>query len=152
MAKSIFTKIISSGQAGVERAALDIALELGIPCGGWCPKGRIAEDGLIDSRYPLRETKSDYLWVRIERNVHISDGILVLTWGPPSGGTALTLKVAKDYRKPYIVIDLNGEGTAANVIKWAKIHQIRVLNVAGPKESKFPGIYEKAKEFLKGFL
>jgi hypothetical protein len=152
MPKSIFAKIISGGQTGVERAALDIALEQGIPCGGWCLKGRIVEDGLIDSRYPLRETNSNYLWVRTERNVHISDGTLILTWGPPTGGTALTLKLAQDYKKPYMVIDLRGEGASANIRKWAKIHQIQVLNVAGPRESKFPGIYEEAKKYLGRFL
>ena len=97
MPKSIFAKIISGGQTGVERAALDIALERGIPCGGWCLKGRIAEDGRIDSRYPLRETKRNYLWERTERNVKMSDGTLILTWGPSKVGAALTLKLSKDY-------------------------------------------------------
>jgi hypothetical protein len=152
MPKSIFAKIISGGQTGVERAALDIALEKGIPSGGWCLKGRIAEDGRIDSRYPLRETKSNYLWERTERNVNMSDGTLILTWGPPTGGTALTLKLARDYKKPYIVIDLREDGAFANVRQWAKIHQIQVLNVAGPKEGKFPGIYEEAKKYLEAIL
>lgn len=152
MPKSIFHKIISSGQAGVDRAALDLALELGVPCGGWCAKGRIAEDGPIDSRYPLRETSSPYTWVRTERNVHMSDGSLIFTWGPPTGGTALTLKLVRDYKKPYILIDLEEGAIPANVETWAKIHQIRVLNVGGPKESKFPGIYEEAKKFLRDVL
>ena len=83
-------RIVSGGQTGVDRAALDVAIELGVPCGGWCPRGRKAEDGPIAARYPLRETNSVSYRVRTERNVRESDGVLILTWGPPREGTALT--------------------------------------------------------------
>lgn len=79
-------KIISGGQTGVDRAALDVALELGLPCGGWCPRGRRAEDGVIAERYPLTETRSARYAVRTVRNVRAADGTLVLTRGQPSGG------------------------------------------------------------------
>ena len=78
-------KIISGGQTGVDLAALDIALQLGIPCGGWCPKGRKSEDGPIPNRYPLRETGSTSYPIRTAKNVLVSDGTLVLTIGPPMG-------------------------------------------------------------------
>src|SRR4030042_3461464 len=94
-------RIISGGQTGVDRAALDVAFELDIPCGGWCPKGRKAEEGPIDTRYPLQETVSVRYPIRTERNVRESDGTLILTWGKPSGGTALTIKFAQKNKKPF---------------------------------------------------
>jgi hypothetical protein len=142
-------KIISGGQTGVDRAALDAALELGIPCGGWCPKGRIAEDGTIHPRYPLQETSSSSYPVRTERNVKDSDGTLVLTEGPPSGGTARTIALAKKYKKPCLVIDLAKDGSPDTVTKWVQANRIQILNVAGPRESKCPGIHGRALEFLR---
>ncbi|MEZ6054758.1 MAG: putative molybdenum carrier protein, partial [Planctomycetaceae bacterium] len=85
--------IVSGGQTGVDRAALDVGLDLDLPCGGWCPRGRKAEDGPIDERYPLKETESAKYDVRTRRNVRDSDGTLVLTVGDPIGGTALTVAV-----------------------------------------------------------
>lgn len=93
-------QIVSGGQAGVDRAALDVALQLGMPCGGWCPKDRKAEDGLIAPCYPLRETPSDDYAQRTEWNVRDSDGTLVLTIGPPTEGTAFTVTVAARLKKP----------------------------------------------------
>jgi hypothetical protein len=142
-------KIISGGQTGVDRAALDAALELGIPCGGWCSRGRIAEDGPIDPRYPLQETSSSSYPVRTERNIKDSDGTLVLTEGPPSGGTARTIELAKKHRKPYLVIDLAKGGSPDSVTKWVQAKGIHTLNVAGPRESKCPGIHGRALEFLR---
>src|SRR5947209_11260398 len=89
----MIAKIVSGGQTGVDRAALDVALELGLPCGGWCPKGRRSEGGRIPERYPLRETTSAAYPARTRRNVLYSDGTLVLTNGPPTGGTALTIEL-----------------------------------------------------------
>src|SRR5437867_4357828 len=96
----MFTKIVSGGQTGVDRAALDVALELGVKCGGWCPQGRRAEDGRIDERYPLQETPWDGYPQRTEWNVRDSDGTLILTCGEPDRGTALTIELVQRKKKP----------------------------------------------------
>src|SRR5947209_13063019 len=94
-------KIVSGGQTGVDRAALDVALELGLPCGGWCPRGRRAEDGPLPARYPLTETSWEGYPQRTRWNVRDSDGTLILTRGQPDRGTALTIKLAQRLGKPY---------------------------------------------------
>src|SRR6266508_6387099 len=99
----MITKIVSGGQTGVDRAALDVALELGMPCGGWCPQGRRAEDGRIDDRYPLNETPWDGYPQRTEWNVRDSDGTLILTCGESDRGTALTVRLAQERNKPCFV-------------------------------------------------
>lgn len=148
----MFGKIISGGQTGVDRAALDLALELGLPCGGWCPKGRKAEDGPIAARYPLKETPAEEYVQRTEWNVRDSDGTLVLTRGHPSEGTAFTIEVAMRQGKPCLVLDLTESPNASEVPAWANKHGIRVLNVAGPREKKSPGIYAQARKFLHKVL
>ena len=148
----IFSKVISGGQTGVDRAALDVALELGIPCGGWCTKGRRAEDGPIDTKYPLKETKSEEYQFRTEANVMEADGTLILTIGKPTGGTAYTVQMAVKNKKPYLVVDLKKGINPKMVLDWARAHEIRTLNVAGPRESKITGIYEMAKNLLKSIL
>jgi hypothetical protein len=145
----IFTRIISGGQTGVDRAALDIARELGLPSGGWCPKGRRAEDGPINSAYPLEETESSSYPVRTEKNVLDSDGTLILTRGKPKGGTALTRRLARDASKPYLIINLFDEENPRIVLEWGRRNKISLLNVAGPRESEAPGIYGQASRFLK---
>jgi hypothetical protein len=145
-------KIQSGGQTGVDRAAQDVARELGIPCGGWCPKGRWAEDGPIPSRYPLEETPSIDPQQRTEWNVRDSDGTLVLTVGPVSGGTALTAEFAEKHNRPCLVLDLTTEPTAGAVRGWIEDNRIRILNVAGPRESKQPGIYDQAMAVLRRLL
>ena len=142
-------KIISGGQTGVDRAALDAALELGFPCGGWCPKGRRAEDGIIPLKYPLEETSSPDYPQRTEFNIQDSDGTLILTWGPPLGGTLLTLKLARKHHKPYQFIDLAEGEDAMRVREWMKKSAIQILNVAGPRESEAPGIHDRALSFLR---
>ena len=143
-------KIISGGQTGVDRAALDVALELGISCGGWCPKGRKAEDGPIHTRYPLRETTSANYSVRTGKNVRESDGTLVLTGpGRPSAGSSLTIKFAQKYKKPYLVRDPFVKKDLGTIRMWLEVNRIRVLNVAGPRESEVPGIRDRAFEFLR---
>src|SRR3954447_15936349 len=103
----MLTRIISGGQTGVDRAALDVALEYGLDCGGWCPLGRRAEDGPIPERYPLEETPWDGYPQRTEGNVRDSDGPLILTRGEPDRGTALTAEIARRKNKPCLVVDLN---------------------------------------------
>jgi hypothetical protein len=145
----VLEKIISGGQTGVDRAALDVALERTIPCGGWCPKGRRAEDGRIPNRYPLEEASSSEYPVRTRMNVEDADGTLIFTRGSPQGGTLLTLKLAKKLRKPYMLIDLpQGEDPSA-VLAWLCQSRIRTLNVAGPRESEAPGIYNQVFFFLE---
>ena len=145
-------KLISDGQTGVDRAALDIALDLGIPCGGWCPKGRLAEDGAIDDRYPLLETDSPEYSVRTEMNVKDSDATLIITQGPVTEGTARTLELAKKYKKPFLVVDLSKRNDPAIVKKWLEFNMVGTLNVAGPRESKTPGIHGRAVGFLRQLL
>ena len=145
-------KVISGGQTGVDRAALDVALESGTPCGGWCPKGRKAEDGTIPDKYPLQETKSMNYIVRTEKNVRDSDGTLVLTWGPPKGGTARTLALAQKLSKPFCLIDLSRGKDPTAVKEWKQENKVKILNVAGPRESEVPGIHDRAKEFLQELL
>jgi hypothetical protein len=145
-------KIISGGQTGVDRAALDAALELGLDCGGWCPKGRAAEDGVIPLRYPLIETTSDKYALRTEWNVRDSDGTLIVTRGQPTGGTAFTIDVTKRLKKPCLIVDLNDQSAPDTVAPWLAGNQIRVLNVAGPRESTCPGIHAQAAAFLRRIL
>lgn len=145
-------KVVSGGQTGVDRAALDAALELGIPCGGWCPKGRRAEDGRIPAAYPLQETASADYSLRTEWNVRDSDGTLVLVESAPSGGTAFTIELARAYRRPLLVVDLSERPDPARVGAWLACEAIAVLNVAGPRESNAPGIHDRALGFLRAAL
>jgi hypothetical protein len=142
------TKVVSGGQTGVDRAALDVALAQGIPCGGWCPKGRRAEDGSICTRYPVTETPSVDYAQRTEWNVRDSDGTLILTRGPATGGTALTIEVARRFGKPCLIINLDDQPIPSTVRAWTDENRINTLNIAGPRESTTPGIYEEARRFL----
>lgn len=141
-------KITSGGQTGVDRAALDAGLKLHIPIGGACPRGRLAEDGPIDSKYPLLETATSAYEERTYRNVTDTDGTLILHFGKISGGTALTRKFALAQKKPLLVVDLGERPAPDAVLKWIAQHGIANLNVAGPRESNHPGIYRMAYEFL----
>lgn len=134
----------------MDRAALDVALELKIPCGGWCPKGRKAEDGVIDPMYPLRETPLEDYSQRTEWNVRDSDGILVLSYGEPMGGTALGIEFCKKQLKPCFVINLEEKCDKQAFIQWFKENKIRILGIGGPRESHKPGIiYARSKAILK---
>ncbi|MCB9230742.1 MAG: putative molybdenum carrier protein [Bacteroidia bacterium] len=134
-------KIISGGQTGVDRAALDWALEKDVACGGWCPKGRIAEDGIIPEKYPLQETQTDQVEERTLKNLSSSDGTLVITLDQPTGGTAFTLESAYEMGKPFFLYYLGHPPRAGEIQKWIEQHQIRTLNIAGPRESEVPEIY-----------
>jgi hypothetical protein len=144
----MFSKIISGGQTGVERAALDVALELGIPSGGWYPQGRKAEDGPIDPKYPLKETLSPNYPHRTEKNLREADGTLILTKGSVSGGTSFTVQLAVEYKKPHLIIDFDDKIDPLMVREWGEKNKIEILNVAGPRESKVPGIHDRAVDFL----
>lgn len=141
-------RIVSGGQTGVDRAALDVALELGIPCGGWCPKGRRSEEGLIPGVYPLQESPTANYAERTALNVKDSDGTLILSRGSLRGGTALTKTFAERYRRPFLIVDLR-DATPQLIHEWLSANSIRVLNVAGPRESSQPGITRQAASFLR---
>jgi hypothetical protein len=141
-------RIISGGQTGVDRGALDAAIELGIPHGGWCPRGRLAEDGPIPIRYLLRESDSPEYSVRTEQNVLQSDATLILCRGRPSGGTELTLRLALQHGRPHLVVDFDAALDAAEIRRWLKEQLVETLNVAGPRESQSPGIAAQAREFI----
>lgn len=145
-------KIVSGGQTGVDRAALDAAMQHGLECGGWCPKGRRAEDGRIDGRYPLTETPERRYSQRTEWNVRDSDATLIIAREMPlSGGTAFTFETAEQYGKPVLVADLT-QIDIKSVNKWLLENDVQTLNIAGPRESKQPGIYSQSKDFLLQLL
>jgi hypothetical protein len=142
--------IVSGGQTGVDRGALDAAIAAGIAHGGWCPCGRRAEDGRIPSRYGLVETQSGGYSVRTGWNVRDSDGTLILTrGGKPAGGTKLTMECARRYGRSCLTVVLDGTEEAGLVADWIETRKISVLNVAGPRESSRPGIGRDARRFVE---
>jgi hypothetical protein len=142
-------RIVSGGQTGVDRAALDAAIELDIPHGGWCPRGRRAEDGIIPACYHLQELASEDYADRTRRNVLDSDATLVLYGQRLEGGTLLTVKFAEEHNKAVHRVRLNGRVSYIACIEWLAAEKIRVLNVAGPRASKDPNIYAKSLHFLR---
>lgn len=148
----VIRKIISGGQTGVDRAALDVARDVGIERGGWCPKGRLAEDGPIPDEYPLQETESSVYEERTEKNVVDSDGTLILTVGRPTGGTAYTIACAQRHGKPYHVVDLEANQDPSPTRQWLESNAIAALNVAGPRLSESPLGYALAYRFLTRLL
>jgi predicted Rossmann fold nucleotide-binding protein DprA/Smf involved in DNA uptake len=145
-------RVVSGGQTGVDRAALDVALELGFPCGGWVPAGRRAEDGHLPPHYPLRETPTSKYPERTRWNVRDSDATLIVTAGPLTGGTALTSAIAAELGRPQFVVDLNGATDTTAVRAWLTESNTETLNVAGPRESTIPGIYARARTWLRTLL
>lgn len=145
-------KIVSGGQTGVDRAALDVALELGIECGGWCPAGRWAEDGPLDARYPLTETPSADPAERTGWNVRDSDGTLLLTGGGASPGTDLTRDIARRLGRPVFSWPADAAEDVGLFRRWLQVYGIRTLNVAGPRESESPGIHLHARRILLAYL
>ncbi len=141
-------KIVSGGQTGVDRAALDVAIRRGIDHGGYCPRGRRAEDGVIPARYALVELESDDYAERTERNVIESDATLVIRRDEPSAGTDVTIALAYTHRRPLLVCDPRDDVDAARSF----LHAHRVVNVAGPRESEAPGIGEAARSFLENAI
>jgi Circularly permutated YpsA SLOG family len=143
--------IVSGGQTGADRGALDAALALGLPCGGWCPRGRRAEDGAIPDRYPLRETPTAEYPQRTEWNVRDSDGTVILHRGRTDRGTALTRRLAHRHGRPLLVLDLRS-AEPAQLAAWIAEKRIRRLNVAGPRETGSPGLQAAATAFLRAAL
>jgi hypothetical protein len=148
----VIKKIVSGGQTGVDRAALDVALERGIACGGWCPAGRHADDGVIPERYPLQETVEMDHTIRTEHNVRDSDGTLMLYRGTLQGGTAYAVLMARHLGRPVLACNLDEAFDSDAVIAWIRNNHIRVLHVGGQRESSCPGIYQAAKRSLESLL
>ena len=152
MSRVLLSKLISGGQTGVDRSALDVALAVGLEIGGWCPKGRLAEDGTIPMTYPLQETPSPHYSQRTRWNVRDADGTLILIRNEPTGGTALTIHAARRFHKPYHVIDVTTNPDSRDVASWISHTGMTALNMAGPRESTCPGIYHEAFEWLQNML
>ena len=149
-------KIVSGAQTGVDRAALDVALELDIPCGGWIPKGRIDESGRISDRYPnLVETESADFNERTAANVRDSTGTLIISRGSLTGGSLYTQKVAIEMGRPCLHVDLTAASLDEGMRRtreWLRTEGIEVLNVAGPRESKDPDLYVLAVTLIRDVL
>ena len=145
-------RIVSGGQTGADRAALDTARELGIETGGWVPRGRWADDGRIPDCYPnMMETTSDDPALRTECNVRDSDATVVFSHGAVSGGTKWTMEVAGKLRKPMLHLDLAtlpAQAAASRLFAWMEAEGIEVLNVAGPRESEDPDIHAAVRAAL----
>ena len=149
-------KIISGGQTGVDRAALDVAMRLGMPHGGWIPKGRLTEEGPLPPHYQLEEMPTDAYEARTEKNVLESDGTLLISRGSPTGGTDYTRRMALKHGKQLLHIDLSlgqrPSDAASLIASWIEMNRIETLNVAGPRASGDPGIYMDAVHILTHLL
>ena len=134
-------RIISGGQTGADRGALDAAIDLAIEHGGFCPRGRRAEDGRIPDRYALVETESRDYASRTEANVLEADATVLITRGRPTGGSALTARLVRRHGRPLCHLDLDREPQPVRTLRaFLRDSGARALNVAGPRESHCPGI------------
>ncbi len=149
-------KVISGGQTGADRAALDAAKYHSLKWGGWCPKGRIAEDGHIPDEYfgpgmdGLDESDSDRYPVRTRLNVRDSDGTLCIKFGKLTRGTQLTIRECRSQDKPYFICEPYYGYKKTS--KWICTNRINTLNVAGPRQSKHPGMHELARDYLRSIF
>lgn len=142
-------KIVSGGQTGADRAALDWALDQKLPCGGWCPKGRRAEDGAIASRYPLKESSAASYLQRTEWNVRDSDGTIVFSMGRIlTGGSVKTVEFARKHNKPCLHIHSAQSDAVKSLRSFVRNNRVKILNVAGPRASKEPKVSQFVIETL----
>jgi hypothetical protein len=151
----MISKIISGGQTGVDQAALDVAIALGIPHGGWIPKGRKAENGALPDKYRLKEMPTSSYAKRTEKNVIDSEGTLIISLGPLTGGSELTHKTAMLHDRPCLHIDLGAvkvNQAIMTIRSWIVHHGIEILNIAGPRAGENPGIYDMTTKTLKAVL
>jgi hypothetical protein len=147
--------MISGGQTGVDRAALDVALEHGIECGGWCPAGRFDEFGKIPDRYPVQELRDGRFTERTLQNVKDSQGTVVIYPGELRGGTEQTVRFCIDLKRPHQLVDASktsAEGAGNLIVEFVRENKICILNVAGPRQSEWPEGYAYATRTLEIFL
>jgi hypothetical protein len=145
-------RIVSGGQTGVDRAALDVAIKLGISHGGWVPRGRLTESGPLPQKYHLKETSSSQYSVRTKKNVVETDGTLILSHGALTGGTEYTRKMAIRHGRPCLHIDLFQTAAfhaATAINQWIRQKNIEILNVAGARASEDPAIYTDTLNILE---
>lgn len=162
MSNNFINEIVSGGQTGVDRAALDVAIENDISHGGWCPYERKAEDGVIPNKYNLRETPKptteasldpDAIYKkRTELNAQDSDGTLIILKDAPIGGTLYTIEMAEKHKKPYLILNLSDNPKIIDVANWIINNSIQKLNIAGPRASQTQDIYDSACNFLRQLL
>lgn len=148
-------KIISGGQTGADQAALDAAIQMDIPHGGWVPKGRLTEEGPLAGKYDLKEMPTPDYPERTEKNVLESDGTLILSHGRLAGGSKYTRVLAEAHGRPYLHVDLNqvpAFDAAQKVAMWIRENSIDILNVAGPRASKDPLIYQVTRDILESVV
>jgi hypothetical protein len=149
------SRIVSGGQTGIDRGALDAALEAGFPCGGWAPEGRIAEDGPMHERYPMRELAGAGYEERTLQNVLDSDGTAILYSGTLEGGTRQTMVYCVEHGKPFELVDASRAGPRDAAVKLAAFierHRLSVLNIAGPRASKWPEAWHYAHSTVRHLL
>lgn len=148
-------KLITGGQTGVDRGALDAAIATGFPCGGWCPAGRIAEDGPIPLQYPLVELPNGGYRQRTIQNVIDSDATLIIYFDRLQGGTEQTLLHCIRRQKPYKLIDATETSSdrAGLLAFWFTVNcNITILNIAGPRSSNSPIAHMYAYEAISKLI
>ena len=145
-------KIISGGQTGADQAALEAAIKLGIPHGGWIPKGRLTEKGTLPPKYKLTEMPDSSYASRTEQNVIDSSGTVIISHGPLTEGSEYTRQMAIKHHRPWLHIDLNKTPafkSATLISSWINKNSIEILNVAGPRASKDSQIYSAVMKLVE---
>ncbi len=149
-------KIVSGGQTGADQGALSACMQAGFPYGGWIPKGRRTEKGKVPARYRMRQHWSRHYPLRTEKNVADSDGTVIFTYGKPDGGSLLTIDFAKKHGKPWLAVDATRphDEIVARVVRWIRrrLPAGAVLNMAGSRRSKAPGIHFTVKRAMLDVL
>ncbi|MCG6187975.1 putative molybdenum carrier protein [Maribellus maritimus] len=148
-------KIISGGQTGVDRGALDACLNNNFSHGGWCPKGRMAEDGRIDIKYKLDETGESNYNSRTYKNVRNSNATLIIVNGDLKGGTLLTQQIATQMKKPVLILfpeKPDAKDSFLKMITFIQNNNVSILNIAGPRKSEWIQGYQYSFQLVSDFI